>query len=144
MATETTQQESTEAQAPTSGSTAPAKPKRTRSSGSAKKAAPKKAAAKSSGKKASSKSAAKKASSKKASTPRSSFPELKTEAACEKVMKANLESYKQYQVERDKNRNEKGMEKHRLGYRTYKNAYTQLLGLRKAAGKGRRNAKAAS
>lgn len=78
----------------------------------------------------------------KASTPRSKFPVLKTEAACEKVMKANLAAYKQYQVERDKNRNEKGMEKHKLGYRTYKNAYTQLLALRKAAGKGRRNAKA--
>ncbi len=78
----------------------------------------------------------------KASTPRSKFPVLKTEAACEKVMKANLDSYKQYQVERDKNRNEKGMAKHKLGYRTYKNAYTQLLAIRKAAGKGRRNAKA--
>lgn len=120
---------------------APAKPSRS-SRSSAKKAAPRKAAAKKSTAK---KATAKKASTstaKKASTPRSKFPELKTEKACEKVMADNLEAYRQYQVERDKNRNEKGMEKHRLGYRTYKNAYTQLLGIRKAAGKGRRNAKA--
>jgi cytoskeletal protein RodZ len=95
-------------------------------------------------KKAPAKKAAAKAPAKKASTPRSKFPVLKTEAACEKVMKANLAGYKQYQVERDKNRNERGMAKHRDGYRTYKNAYTQLLALRKASGKGRRNAKAAS
>jgi hypothetical protein len=103
----------------------------------AKKAPAKKAPAKKAPAKA-------KAPAKKASTPRSKFPALKTEAACEKVMKANLAGYKQYQVERDKNRNERGMAKHRDGYRTYKNAYTQLLALRKASGKGRRNAKAAA
>ena len=113
---------------------ADAKPKRKAPArkASAKKAAPKKAAAK--------KAPAKKASGGTGS--RTQFPTYKTEAACEKVMKQHLDAYKQYQVERDKNRNEKGMEKHKLGYRTYKNAYTQLLALRKAKGLGRRNAKA--
>lgn len=113
-----------------------------------KKPAARKPATRSSGRKpaakkpAARKPASKPAAAKKESTPRSKFPTYKTEAAAEKVMKANLDGYKQYQVERDKNRSERGMEKHRVAYKTYKNAYTQLLALRKASGKGRRNAAA--
>jgi hypothetical protein len=62
----------------------------------------------------------------------------KSEAASEKAMKEHHEAYVQYQVERDKNRNERGMATHRAGYTEYKNAYSQNLAYRKAAGKGRR------
>lgn len=113
---------------------------------SSRSSAPKAAPAKKAAAPAKPKAAPKKAttSKAKATTPRAKFDVLKTQAACEKVMAQHKQAYIDYQVERDKNRNEKGMEKHRLGYRTYKNAYTQLLGIRKAEGLGRRNAKAES
>lgn len=68
-------------------------------------------------------------------TPKATKPKEKplTRTQAEKALKDNLDAYKKYQVDRGKGV-ERSKNKHRVGYQAYKNAYRQLLEIKRAAG----------
>lgn len=77
--------------------------------------------------------AAPKATTAKPAAPKKVARKPLTRAAAEKVMKDNADAYKAYQVDRSKGV-ERSKNKHRVGYQAFKNAYRDLLEIKRAAG----------